>query len=451
MTIKVGPVSSTYRGKVVFERLDPAGRTAELSASGQDVRGKGGADLRLTSTVKALPGGQTEVTAVSVVNVTGILAQMGRGMIQDVSDEMFQIFSERMRAELEASGGAAVPDARRRERGLRWRAGAGSATGGGSSVGAAVQDRRRRSGRFGPAGAAGAEPALGRGRRAGHWRGGVDVCWRWAFCLGRQRPMPARRTPGQPEALDAGRWRAGRSAIRGASGSSAVVLGGDPADCGRTRLPVAAAVVVRSVGGAMIPASFDYHAPGTLPEALALLSRYGDDAKVLSGGQSLLPLLKLRLGQTGHLIDIGRIPGLEYIREEGGFLRIGGRTRESALEASELIRTRYPILHDTAKVIADPLVRNLATIGGNLAHGDPGNDHPATMLALGAEVVATGPKGERVIPIEQFFLGLFRTALRPDEVLTEIRIPDRRRARVARTSSWSARWGTTPPRGWRRR
>ena len=173
----------------------------------------------------------------------------------------------------------------------------------------------------------------------------------------------------------------------------------------------------------MIPASFDYHAPGSLPEALALLSRYGDDAKVLSGGQSLLPLLKLRLGQAGHLIDIGRIPGLECIREEGGFLRIGGRTRESALEASEVIRTRYPILHDTAKVIADPIVRNMATVGGNLAHGDPGNDHPATMIALGAQVVATGPKGERVIPIEQFFLGLFRTALRPDEVLTEIRIP----------------------------
>ncbi|MGZ6134626.1 MAG: SRPBCC family protein [Myxococcaceae bacterium] len=108
MTIKVGPVSSTYRGKVVFERLDAAARTAELVATGQDVRGKGGADLRLTSSVKALSGGRTEVTAVSLVNVTGILAQMGRGMIQDVSDEMFQIFSERMRAELE-SGGAATP------------------------------------------------------------------------------------------------------------------------------------------------------------------------------------------------------------------------------------------------------------------------------------------------------------------------------------------------------
>lgn len=173
----------------------------------------------------------------------------------------------------------------------------------------------------------------------------------------------------------------------------------------------------------MIPASFDYHAPASLPEALALLVQYGDDAKVLSGGQSLLPLLKLRLGQTGHLVDIGRIPGLEYIREDGEMLRIGGRTRESALEHSELIRTRYPILFDTSKVIADPLVRNLATVGGNLAHGDPGNDHPATMLALGAQVVATGPKGERVVPIGQFFLGLFRTALRPDEVLTEIRIP----------------------------
>jgi len=173
----------------------------------------------------------------------------------------------------------------------------------------------------------------------------------------------------------------------------------------------------------MIPASFDYHAPGSLPEALALLTKYGDEAKVLSGGQSLLPLLKLRLGQAAHLVDIGRIPGLEYIREEGGFLRLGGRTRESALERSEIIRARYPILFDTAKVIADPLVRNMATVGGNLAHGDPGNDHPATMLALGAEVVATGPKGERVIPVDQFFLGLFRTALRHDEVLTEIRIP----------------------------
>jgi carbon-monoxide dehydrogenase medium subunit len=173
----------------------------------------------------------------------------------------------------------------------------------------------------------------------------------------------------------------------------------------------------------MIPASFDYHAPKTLSEALGLLAQHRGEAKVLSGGQSLLPLLKLRLGSAGHLVDIGRIPGLEYIKEDGGMLKIGGRTRESALEASDVVRKRYPILSDTAAVIADPIVRNLATVGGNLAHGDPANDHPATMLAVGAEVVATGPKGERVIPIEKFFTGLFETALAPDEILTEIRIP----------------------------
>ena len=173
----------------------------------------------------------------------------------------------------------------------------------------------------------------------------------------------------------------------------------------------------------MIPASFDYHAPKTLSEAVGLLERYGQEAKVLSGGQSLLPLLKLRLAQVAHVVDIGRVPGLEYIKEEEGFLKIGGRTRESTLERSELIRGKYPILADTTAVIADPLVRNLATVGGNLAHGDPANDHPATMLALGAEVVATGPKGERTIPIDKFFTGLFSTALAPDEILTEIKIP----------------------------
>jgi carbon-monoxide dehydrogenase medium subunit len=173
----------------------------------------------------------------------------------------------------------------------------------------------------------------------------------------------------------------------------------------------------------MIPPSFDYHAPRTLPEALALLGQYGDEAKILSGGQSLLPLLKLRFAQPAHLVDIGRIPGLDYIREEGGFLRIGALVRESALENSEVVRARYPILTDTAAVIADPIVRNLATVCGNLAHGDPANDHPATMLAIGAEVVATGPKGARTIPIAQFFTGLFTTALQPAEVLTEIRIP----------------------------
>jgi carbon-monoxide dehydrogenase medium subunit len=173
----------------------------------------------------------------------------------------------------------------------------------------------------------------------------------------------------------------------------------------------------------MIPAPFDYHAPRTLDEALQLLGQHRDDAKVLSGGQSLLPLLKLRLGGVGHLVDIGRIPGLEYIREEGGWLAIGGRTREAELERSELIRRKFPLLADTAAVIADPLVRNLATVGGNLAHGDPANDHPAAMLALRAEVTAAGPRGTRTIPIDDFFRGLFQTALEPDEILTEIRIP----------------------------
>jgi aerobic carbon-monoxide dehydrogenase medium subunit len=173
----------------------------------------------------------------------------------------------------------------------------------------------------------------------------------------------------------------------------------------------------------MIPAPFDYHAPASLAEAIGLLQQHGDDAKVLSGGQSLLPLLKLRLASALHLVDIGRIPGLDYIKEEGGYLKIGGRTRESALERSDLIRTKYPILHDTAVVIADPLVRNRATVGGNLAHADPANDHPATMLALGAQVIVTGRGGERTIPIDRFFTGLFATALEPGEILTEIRIP----------------------------
>jgi aerobic carbon-monoxide dehydrogenase medium subunit len=173
----------------------------------------------------------------------------------------------------------------------------------------------------------------------------------------------------------------------------------------------------------MFPASFDYHAPATLAEAVALLARYREEAKVLSGGQSLLPLMKLRLGQPGHLVDIGRIPGLEYVDEQDGVLRIGGRTREAAIERSELIRSRYPILADTASVIADPLVRNLATVGGNLAHGDPANDHPATMIALGARVVATGPRGSREIAVEELFTGLFSTVLEPDEILTEIRVP----------------------------
>ena len=173
----------------------------------------------------------------------------------------------------------------------------------------------------------------------------------------------------------------------------------------------------------MIPAPFDYHRPGTLDEAVALLARYGDGAKVLSGGMSLLPVLKLRLGAVAHLVDIGRIPGLEYIKEEGGTLKIGGGTRQATLERSELIAAKYPILRDAVGLIADPLVRNRATVGGNLANGDPGNDLPAIMTALGATLVVRGPKGERTVPASQFFKGIYSTALAPDEILTEVRVP----------------------------
>ena len=172
----------------------------------------------------------------------------------------------------------------------------------------------------------------------------------------------------------------------------------------------------------MIPPPFDYHAPGSLEEALALLGEL-DDAKVMSGGQSLLPMLKLRLATPANIVDIGGIPGLDSISEEGGHLRIGAMVTETALEESAVVAARYPILLDTAKVIADPLVRNRATICGNVAHGDPANDHPATMIALRAEMVATGPDGERSIGVDDFFHGLFMTALQPGEILTEIRIP----------------------------
>ena len=173
----------------------------------------------------------------------------------------------------------------------------------------------------------------------------------------------------------------------------------------------------------MIPPTFDYLQPKTIPEAIAMLQQYGDDAKILSGGQSLIPMMKLRIARPAYLIDINRIAGMSYVKEEDGQLKIGGLTREAELESSPLVRSKYPIILDTTRVIADPQVRNLATLAGNLAHGDPANDHPATMLALGAKVVATGPTGARVIPIEDFFLSLFTTALAPNEIVTEIQIP----------------------------
>jgi aerobic carbon-monoxide dehydrogenase medium subunit len=173
----------------------------------------------------------------------------------------------------------------------------------------------------------------------------------------------------------------------------------------------------------MIPASFDYHAPKTLDEAIALLGRFGDTAKILAGGQSLIPAMRFRLAAPDTLVDISRIRDLAYVEERGDHLAIGAMTREHALEASPVVAASYPLLLDTAKVIADPLVRNKATVGGNLAHADPANDHPATMLAYGAQVVARGASGTRTIGIDDLFVGLFETSLKPGEILTEIRIP----------------------------
>jgi carbon-monoxide dehydrogenase medium subunit len=178
----------------------------------------------------------------------------------------------------------------------------------------------------------------------------------------------------------------------------------------------------------MIPGSFDYHAPATLDEAIKLLGELGEDAKILAGGHSLIPMMKLRLAEPTNLIDINGLSDLNYIKEENGCLCIGAMTREATLETSDLVAEKYPILKDTSEVIADPLVRNMATVGGNIAHGDPANDHPATMVALGAEVVINGPGGilggrERTIAIDDFFKGPLMTALEQNEILTEIRIP----------------------------
>nr|AOE08830.1 carbon monoxide dehydrogenase medium chain [uncultured bacterium] len=173
----------------------------------------------------------------------------------------------------------------------------------------------------------------------------------------------------------------------------------------------------------MIPPSFEYLAPKTIPDAVALLQKHGDEAKILAGGHSLIPAMRLRLAEPGYLIDISSIGGLDYIQEESGQLRIGAMTCEAALEESEIVQRKFPLLLDTAKMIADPSVRNMATVGGNLAHGDPANDHPATMLALRASVIAEGPNGTREIKIDNFFPDFFTTALSEDEILTEIRIP----------------------------
>jgi len=171
----------------------------------------------------------------------------------------------------------------------------------------------------------------------------------------------------------------------------------------------------------MIPPSFDYVAPKTLSEAIAALGQ--ENSKVLAGGQSLIPLMRFRLAGPTLLVDLNRVEGLSYIDEKDGWLRIGAMTRQSAVEHSDLVSEKYSLLADTVKVLSDPVVRNLGTVGGNVANADPVNDEPATMLAYEAEVVAMGPKGERVIPITSFYLDLYQSALASDEILTEVRIP----------------------------
>jgi carbon-monoxide dehydrogenase medium subunit len=173
----------------------------------------------------------------------------------------------------------------------------------------------------------------------------------------------------------------------------------------------------------LIPPEFEYAAPKSLTEAIGLLGSRGEGAKIMAGGQSLIPLLKLRLASPTLLVDINEVPGLNYIRESGGFLRIGALTRMADVEASDLLRKKYAIIHEASTVIADPLIRNLGTLGGNISHGDPANDMPAVMLALGAEFVASGPSGDRTIHARDFFLDAFTTALSHEEVLTEIRVP----------------------------
>jgi aerobic carbon-monoxide dehydrogenase medium subunit len=173
----------------------------------------------------------------------------------------------------------------------------------------------------------------------------------------------------------------------------------------------------------MIAQQFNYESPGTLAEAISLLQKHGEEAKILSGGHSLIPMMKLRFASPEYLIDINNIPGLAYVKEEAGIVKIGALTREVEIEHSDLLKKHFPIFPDVTKQIADPQVRNRGTIGGNLAHGDAANDHPAVMLALNATVIATGPEGARSIPIDEFFFGFYQTALQHGDILTEVQIP----------------------------
>jgi aerobic carbon-monoxide dehydrogenase medium subunit len=173
----------------------------------------------------------------------------------------------------------------------------------------------------------------------------------------------------------------------------------------------------------VIPAPFDYQRAGSVDEALALLAEHGDEAKLLAGGHSLLPLMKLRLALPQVLIDIGRIDELSFVEGDGDAVRIGALTRHHDLATSALAGEQVPLLAHVAGQIGDPQVRHRGTIGGSLAHGDPASDLPAALLALRATLVARGPGGEREIAADDFFTGFLETALAPDEILTEVRVP----------------------------
>jgi len=173
----------------------------------------------------------------------------------------------------------------------------------------------------------------------------------------------------------------------------------------------------------MIPREFEYHAPKSVPDALGLLAQFGDEAKLLAGGHSLLPMMKMRFAQPGHLIDLGKIAELKGIREDGGTIRIGAMTTENELIWSKLLQAKCPLLVEAARLVSDPQVRYKGTIGGDISHGDPANDHPAVMLALGASFVLRSASGERAVPADGFFVGTYDTLMKPGEIMTEIRIP----------------------------
>src|SRR5690606_31918263 len=175
----------------------------------------------------------------------------------------------------------------------------------------------------------------------------------------------------------------------------------------------------------MIPAAFDYVRAGSAEEAISLIGQHGDEAKFLAGGHSLLPLMKLRLAQPTVLVDIGRLRDLSYIRDAGDHVAIGALTRHRDIETSELLEQYAPLLKHTASHVGDPQVRHRGTIGGSIAHADPASDLPASTLALGATYVAQGPNGTREIPATDFYQGFLTSALEPDEMLTEIRVPKR--------------------------